>query len=252
MARSKFVWRCSQPGCPNPNYPKRFKPSNCRSAKGPAAIKCMRHGYKYHYKKVTVPWKGGTRTLLRNSNGYFDCPCGAKPHARRHSQHMRALCERNPHPHPNDVGISRDTDTEDDQSDSDDDSEDGFGGLDDNNASGNGIIEISSSPVRASRRTRRSARSVSSTSTRVDASAGPSGSALTKTGHAQGSRSTSTVTIQKRKRSPARGIPEDTSDTDEDDPEIIALEAELEERREARRRRLRRKLARYDKTGRKH
>ncbi|KAI4526926.1 hypothetical protein K525DRAFT_187931 [Schizophyllum commune Loenen D] len=248
MARSKFVWRCSQPGCPNPNYPRRFKPSNCQSLKGPAAMKSMKHGYKYHCKKVTVPWNGGAQTIMRNSEEYFECPCGAKPHARRHSKRMRRLCERNPHPSPDAVGISRDTDTEDDHSDTEDDGEDDFG---DDDASGNRVIEISSSPPPASYRTRRSARSVSSTSTRVDVSAGPSSSASTKTNDAQGSCSTSMVPIHKRKRSPARGIPEETSDSDEDDPEIIALEAELEERREARRRRLRRKLARYDNKGRK-
>ncbi|KAL1715595.1 hypothetical protein EV715DRAFT_265888 [Schizophyllum commune] len=248
MARSKFVWRCSQPGCPKPNYPRRFKPSDCQSSKGPAAMKSMKHGYRYHCKKVTVPWDGGAQVIVRNSEGYFECPCGAKAHARRHSKRMRRLCERNPHPSPDAVGISPGTDTEDDHSDTDNDGEDDFGGSGDEDASGNRVIEISSSPPPASFRTKRSVRSVSSTSTRVGTPAGPSGSASSKTIDAQGSCS---VTIRKRKHSPARGIPEETSDSDEDDPEIIALEADLEERREARRRRLRRKLARYDKQGRK-
>ena len=170
-------------------------------------MKSMKHGYRYHCKKVTVPWNGknipnlnthhtqrytgGAQTIMRNSEGYFECPCGAKPHARRHSKRMRRLCERNPHPSPDAVGISPDTDTEDDQSDTGNDGEDDFGGSGDEDASGNRVIEISSSPPPVSYHTRRSARSVSSTSTRVDASAGPLGSAYTNTDDAQGSCSVS-------------------------------------------------------------
>ncbi|TRM58931.1 hypothetical protein BD626DRAFT_177687 [Schizophyllum amplum] len=106
-----FEWRCTKPGCPDPDYPKNYDAASCMASRGPATCKAMRHGYKYHYKQVTMRWGGGTRVIKRNeATGLFECPCGDPTHARRHSQRLVALCRR--HPSPGEAAAYRDTSDE--------------------------------------------------------------------------------------------------------------------------------------------
>ncbi|TRM58917.1 hypothetical protein BD626DRAFT_539723 [Schizophyllum amplum] len=106
-------WRCTKPGCPDPDYPKDYDAASCMASRGPAACKAMRHGWKYHYKQVTVRWRGGSRVVKRNeATGLFECPCGDPTHARRHSQRLVALCRR--HPSPGKIAAYQDTSDEED------------------------------------------------------------------------------------------------------------------------------------------
>ncbi|KAI5886801.1 uncharacterized protein SCHCODRAFT_02639861 [Schizophyllum commune H4-8] len=125
MVDNAFVWRCSKVGCPDPDFPKDYKAEHCTSSRGPALCKSMRHGWKYHYKQVTVPWKGGRTTLVRDKvTGLFCCPCGAPSHACQDGQRMFRLCRRRVHPSTND-DVTKPTDNEQNGSpEEDDDDED--------------------------------------------------------------------------------------------------------------------------------
>ncbi|KAL1703626.1 hypothetical protein EV121DRAFT_280979 [Schizophyllum commune] len=125
MVQDAFVWRCSKVGCPDPDFPKDYKAEHCTSSRGPAMCKSMRHGWKYHYKQVTVPWKGGKATLVRDKiTGLFHCPCGAPSHAFQDGQRMFGLCKRRVHPSTND-DVAKPTDNRRDESiEEEDDGED--------------------------------------------------------------------------------------------------------------------------------
>ncbi|KAL1676249.1 hypothetical protein EV122DRAFT_216716 [Schizophyllum commune] len=101
-SRAHQTPRCSKVGCPDPDFPKDYKAEHCTSSRGPAMCKSMRHGWKYHYKQVTVPWKGERATLVRDKiTGLFHCPCGAPSHACQDGQRMFRLCKRRVHPSTN-------------------------------------------------------------------------------------------------------------------------------------------------------
>ncbi|TRM63388.1 hypothetical protein BD626DRAFT_568798 [Schizophyllum amplum] len=234
MARTKFIWRCQQKGCPRPDYPKNFNAQACRSARGPAASKAMVHGYKYHYQKVTVQWKGGPLVIRRNkTTGLFECPCGQATHARRDSQRLLSLCSLKSHPRPGEAVAHQDTtDSSDDEHEDDCDASD-----DDHEVARRertmrddiSAIEISSSSSTPASAPVRSLRSASSPSGRVNATARSS------TIRVSAAETPSDFANRIRRRSP-------DSDS-ESDPEILELRLELREVKELEKAMLRRQIA---------
>ncbi|KAI5822971.1 hypothetical protein K523DRAFT_325746 [Schizophyllum commune Tattone D] len=228
MVGDAFVWRCSKVGCPDPDFPKDYKAEHCTSSRGPAMCKSMRHGWKYHYKQVTVPWKGGKATLVRDKiTGLFHCPCGAPSHACKDGQRMFRLCKRRVHPSTN-SDVAKATVNEQDASAEEDD--------DDGDESQPCILISSSpSPVASTPSTLNLTSSATAYQT-AEVSSSRAGSA-TRTRH-KTSLSTYAPASRQFKRKRARSVSSSGQDSQnsqgEEDSQILALKQEFRKVRQER------------------
>ncbi|KAI4526928.1 hypothetical protein K525DRAFT_187964 [Schizophyllum commune Loenen D] len=228
MVEDAFVWRCSKVGCPDPDFPKDYKAEHCTSSRGPAMCKSMRHGWKYHYKQVTVPWKSGKATLVRDKiTGLFHCPCGAPSHAFQDGQRMFGLCKRRVHPSTNDDVAKATVNEQDASAEEDDDDED--------ESQPCILISSSPSPVASTSSTLKLTSSATAHQT-AEVSSSRAGSA-TRTRH-KNSLSTYAPASRQFKRKRARSVSSSGQDSEnsqgEEDSQILALKQEFRKVRQER------------------